>query len=502
VSLRRRLALLSAAAVAVAVVLASVFVYVLVRDSLRDQVDDDLRRQADQATGRLESAFMRVLPPDATVTADDLRAVVSRVQELETRASEGEEKVEEARPEHGATAAPVPPPDLLGLGPPGEPARQGQIIGAGGERIPAPGTTIEIPISDTDRRLAAEGGEATIEDAQSGDTPLRVLTQPLTDGAALQVAASLRDTEDTLSNLLLILFLVSAGGIALAAALGPVVARAALAPAGDVSDAAEEVARTKDLTRRIEVRGGDELGRLAHSFNEMMAALESSEASQRRLVADASHELRTPLATLRTNIETLGRAEQMDKAERDRLVADVTDELEELTELVADVVELAREPRGAERGETLVLQDVHLEELARDAVERAERRARRLTLVERFEPAVVTGDPERLGRAISNLLDNAAKWSPVGGEVEIEVSPGRVAVRDHGPGFSAEDLPRVFDRFWRSDEARGKHGSGLGLAIVQRVAEEHGGRAVAANAEGGGAIVSIELPAPQPQGSS
>ena len=360
-SLRRRLALLSAAAVAIAVVLASVFVYILVRDSLRDQVDDDLRRQADQTTGRLEQVFMRVLAPDAAVPVGGLRSVVTRAQALEAKQGGGEPP-----PEHGADAVPAPPPDVLALAPqgPGAPGQQGQIIGVNGERIPTPGTTIDIPISDTDKQLAAEGGEPTIEDASAGDTPLRVLTQPLTNGAALQIAASLRDTEDTLSNLVVILFLVSAGGIALAAALGPVVARTALAPAGDVSDAAEEVARTKDLTRRIEVRGDDELGRLAHSFNEMLAALEVSEASQRRLVADASHELRTPLATLRTNIETLGRTEEMEKGERDRLVADVTDELEELTELVSDVVELAREPRGGDRGETLVLQDVHLEELA------------------------------------------------------------------------------------------------------------------------------------------
>ncbi len=324
-----------------------------------------------------------------------------------------------------------------------------------------------------------------------------MLTQPLANGAALQVAASMESTEDTLSTLVLILFLVSAGGVALAAALGPVVARAALAPAGEVSDAAVEVARTHDLTRRIEVRGDDELGRLAASFNEMMEGLERSEAAQRRLVADASHELRTPLATLRTNIETLGRGERLEPAERDRLVEDLTEELEEMTGLVSDVVELAREP-GANQ---VAPQDVRLDELAHDAVERARRRARGLDFSERLSPSLVSGDPARIGRAISNLLDNAAKWSPEGGTIEVEVAEGAVAVRDHGPGFAAEDLPRVFDRFWRSDEARGTPGSGLGLAIVQRVAEEHGGTAAAANAEGGGARVTIRLPA-EPQAAS
>jgi two-component system sensor histidine kinase MprB len=317
-----------------------------------------------------------------------------------------------------------------------------------------------------------------------------VLTQPLAGGTAIQVARSLEDTNHTLNTLIIILAVVSAGGVALAAALGPVVARAALAPAGEVSDAAEKVAETHDLTHRIEVRGDDELGRLAASFNEMMAALERSEAAQRRLVADASHELRTPLATLRTNIETLGRSDRIDSEERKRLVADVTEELEEMTQLVGDVVELARAPGQ----DAIARQDVALDELARDAIERAERRARGIRFERHSHPSLVHADPERLGRAISNMLDNATKWSPPGGRVEVDVGEGRVTVRDHGPGFPDGELDRVFDRFWRADEARGKPGSGLGLAIVQRVAEEQGGSARAWNAGDGGAVVRLELP--------
>jgi len=356
--------------------------------------------------------------------------------------------------------------------------------------VSMPGSSIRIPVSSADRSLAAAGGQERIEDAKAGDTSLRVLTRALPTGMALQVARSLEDTNSTLNTLVIILALVSAGGIALGAALGPVVARAALAPARDVSATAEEVARTHDLTHRIEVRGDDELGRLAASFNEMMAALERSEAAQRRLVADASHELRTPLATLRTNIETLGRSERIDPAERRRLVADVTEELEEMTGLVGDIVELAREPGG----DGIARRDVALDELTRDAIERAERRARGLSFEPKIEPSIVHADPQRLGRAISNLLDNARKWSPPGGTIEVSVSGGRVSVRDHGPGFPDGDLHKVFDRFWRADEARGTPGSGLGLAIVQRVAEEHGGTAEAANAPGGGAVVSLELP--------
>jgi two-component system, OmpR family, sensor histidine kinase MprB len=485
-SLRRRLALLSGAAVALTVVLASVIVYALVRDRLRDQVDDDLRGQADTAMARAESVFTQAIAPGGSVAPGALGAIVARAQVPPDQAAPPERALATKGQPGSAQILALPPPS------PGASPAVGQIIGADGTAIQGPGTSVKIPVSSTAREVAAQAGEPELEDVEvGGDTTLRVLTQPLVRGAALQVATSLEPTQDTLSSLVVILFLVSAGGIALAAALGPVVARTALAPAGEVSDAAEEVARTQDLTRRIEVRGSDELGRLAASFNQMMAALERSESAQRQLVADASHELRTPLATLRTNIETLGRRDRIDPAEREQLVGDLSDELEEMTELVADVVELARLP-GQDGG--AVREDVALDELARDAVERSRRRARELRFEERISPSLVRGDRQRLGRAISNMLDNACKWSRSGDTVVVEVAGGRVSIRDQGPGFSEEDLPRVFDRFWRSDDARGKPGSGLGLAIVQRVAEEHGGTATAANANGGGALVSLELP--------
>jgi two-component system, OmpR family, sensor histidine kinase MprB len=472
VSLRRRLALLSALAVAFAVLLASALVYALVRDRLRSDIDSDLRRQADITTHRFEAGPVGVV---GSAAGSGVVAAPPPGTHAAGSPSPG--------PPVSITQA-VPPPE------PGEPAALAQLISPNGTVAAMPDSEIRIPVSGEDRILAAQGGKPRLEDTEVKGTSLRVLTQPLPNGMALQVARSLEDTNQTLSTLVIILALVSAGGIALAAALGPVVARAALAPAGEVSEAAEEVARTRDLTHRIEVRGDDELARLAASFNEMMAALELSQAAQRRLVADASHELRTPLATLRTNIETLGRSDELDPAERKRLVADLTQELEEMTELVGDVVELAREP-----GEDAVArQDVALDELTRDAIERAQRRGRGLRFEPDLEPSLVHGDPERLGRAISNLLDNASKWSPPDGTIEVRVAGGRVVVRDHGPGFPDGDLDKVFDRFWRSDDSRGKPGSGLGLAIVQRVAEEHGGRAEAANAPDGGAVVSLELP--------
>jgi two-component system, OmpR family, sensor histidine kinase MprB len=501
VSLRRRLALLSALAVAFAVLLASGLVYTLVRDRLRSDIDNDLQHQADVVTQRADQVAPLIagsvqgggavqgggpvtVAPQPGVTFSK-RGKPVPPPGFQSKAKG--KKSKNARPEPGdriflQRAVPTPGP--------GAPPSLAQLIGPNGEVLTDAGGQLQLPVSATDRTLATNGGEASFSDVQAKGTSLRVLTQPLPMGGAIQVARSLEDTDHTLNTLIIILAAVSAGGIALAAGLGPFVARAALAPAGEVSDAAEEVARTHDLTHRIEVRGDDELGRLAASFNEMMAALQVSEAAQRRLVADASHELRTPLATLRTNIETLGRTEDLDPAERKRLVADLTQELEEMTELVGDVVELARAPGQ----DAIARQDVALDELTRDAIERAQRRAREMNFKPDLHPSLVHADAQRLGRAISNMLDNACKWSPPGGEIDVEVSGGRVTVRDHGAGFPEDGLDKVFDRFWRADDARGKPGSGLGLAIVQRVAEEHDGRAVASNAEDGGAVVSLQLP--------
>jgi two-component system, OmpR family, sensor histidine kinase MprB len=487
VTLRRRLGLLSAVAVAVTVLLASALVYLLVRDRLRSDIDNDLRHQANMVVERATQAGPVVTGSVEGPTTFGTGAGAPGPPGIPPAPTTTTKEGKKVKPEAGERVflqQAVPPPA------PGAPASLAQLIDRDGDVVTGIGGQVQLPVSDEDRELAANGGNSQFTDASAQGTSLRILTQPLANGGAIQVARSLADTNHTLNTLVIILAAVSVGGIALAAALGPVVARTALAPAGEVSDAAEEVARTHDLTHRIEVRGDDEFGRLATSFNEMLSALEVSEAAQRRLVADASHELRTPLATLRTNIETLGRSENLDPEERRRLVGDITDELEEMTELVADVVELARAP-GQDAVER---QDVALDELTRDAIERAERRARDMTFEEDLRPTLVHADAQRLGRAISNMLDNAGKWSPPGGRIEVSVADGRVTVRDHGPGFPKGDLDKVFDRFWRADDARGKPGSGLGLAIVQRVADEHDGTATASNAEDGGAVVSLELP--------
>jgi two-component system, OmpR family, sensor histidine kinase MprB len=323
-----------------------------------------------------------------------------------------------------------------------------------------------------------------------GGDHLRVLTAPMGSGRAIQVARSLEEVDGTLHTLLLVLGLVSLGGVAVAAFLGWAISRTAMAPLAELTETTEHVARTSDLHHRIEVNGSrDELARLAGSFNAMLAELDRSVTAQRRLVADASHELRTPLTSLRTNIEVLAAKNGLAPDERNRLLADVVAQLGELGVLVGNLVDLAREEEP-----DVGAGELRLDELVAEAVERARRNApgRRFTLVS--EPCEVQGVADRLERAVGNLLDNAAKWSPADGEIEVSVRDGEISVRDHGPGIDADDLPHVFERFYRAPNARSMPGSGLGLAIVSQVAESHGGSVEAGAAPGGGALVTLSLP--------
>jgi two-component system sensor histidine kinase MprB len=295
--------------------------------------------------------------------------------------------------------------------------------------------------------------------------------------------------DHTLNRLAVVLVLVSLAGIGVAAALGVLVARAALAPVRTLTTTTERVSKTKDLSERLAVRGDDELARLAMSFNRMLAALEASSEAQRQLVADASHELRTPLASLLMNIELLGENGRLARADREPVIADLTGQIHELTVLVDDLVDLARaEPSEADA------EHVRLDEIVAEAVARAELHARGQRFILELEPSTVMGVAPRIHRAVNNLLDNAVKWNRAGQPIEVRVRDGEVSVRDHGPGFTAADLPYVFDRFYRATQSRGLPGAGLGLAIVRQVADAHGGTVEATNAEGGGALLRMRLP--------
>ena len=223
----------------------------------------------------------------------------------------------------------------------------------------------------------------------------------------------------------------------------------------------------------------------------MLGALDESQRAQRQLVADASHELRTPLTSLRTNIEVLARRSDLEPAKRAALLADLTGQLEEMSVLVTDLVEVAADGRPE-----LEASEVQLDAVAQDAVTRAQRLAPQITFRTDLQESIVHGVPSRLERAIGNLLDNAVKWSEPGSVVELRVAGGEVVVRDHGPGIDAADLPHVFDRFYRAASARALPGSGLGLAIVRQVASEHGGSVTIESPPGGGTLVRLTLPEP------
>jgi two-component system sensor histidine kinase MprB len=307
-------------------------------------------------------------------------------------------------------------------------------------------------------------------------------------GTAVETWGPLNAIESALAETRFRLGLVALGSVLLAGALGTIVARAALTPVRRLTNIVEDVARTRDLSKRVSMTSSDELGRLAASFNLMLGELETSLRSQRQLVADASHELRTPLTSLRTNLELLERGQPADPVERQHVLADLVGQMERLSTLVSDLIDLARDERVQ-----LVIEDVSLDEVATDAI--AEMRMRYPEI--RFQldggPTVVRGVRSRILRAVTNLLDNAGKWSPAGGVVEVAVRTNEVTVRDHGPGIAPEDEARVFDRFWRAPAARQLPGSGLGLAIVKDVAETHGGRVTLERPTGGGAFFRLRL---------
>jgi len=486
VSLRTRIAAVASAAVALAVLGAAVSVYLAVRSDLRGQIDESLTRRAQD---------LGVGPGAGGPPPDDgaRRLGAGAPHGFHLPLNDG------AGPGHH----PYPPTVA--------PARFGgasgyvQFVTAGGA-IAVPGgqgSTPKIALSAADRGIAARGAGRSLSDRTVRGTHLRVLTLGAGPaqaggglGGAIMIARPLAEVDRELRQVLLILLIVGVAGIAIAAALGALVARTALTPIARFTRAAETLTGRLDLSRRLPVSGRDELARLARSFNATLDELERSLGAQRQLIADASHELRTPIASLRANIQTLEHSARLPADEQASLRADIIEELDELTSLVSDVVELARGSRSEASWE-----DVRLDLIVEDAVARTRRRGE-LQFELELEPTSVRGEADRVNRAVSNLLDNARKWSQPGGLVEVTLHGGVLTVRDHGPGFKDEDLPRVFERFYRAEGARKLPGSGLGLAIVRQAAEAHHGSVSAENAPGGGARLcvsfgpSLAVPAP------
>jgi two-component system, OmpR family, sensor histidine kinase MprB len=449
-TLRKRLSLIAAASVAIAVTIAVAACYAIVRSQVRAQVTDALNSQV--AAVQVSGFVQRAVPGNAASS--------------------------------------------------GGPAPYNQTVLADGQVYQREGG-LALPISSQDLKMARTGRGSTISDIWVNGSHLRMLSlavnvqigdQPV--AGVLQLARPLNGVDMILRHLRLFLALIVVGGVAVAALLGRMASRRVLAPLAEVADVAQEIGDTDDLTKRLHIQADDEVGQLAANFNAMLDRLETSRdaldesvRAQRQLVADASHELRTPVTSLRTNIEVLLEGGELEPEDRRRLLADVVEQSEELTALVGDLIELARGDQAGPETD-----DVRLDGVAAESLARARRNAPAIQFEAHMLPTLIDGVPERLGRAINNLLDNAARHSPPGGTVEMQVGPQGVEVRDHGPGVEPDDLPYVFDRFFRGRNSRGRQGSGLGLAIVRQVADQHGGSVSVANAADGGAIFTLHLP--------
>ncbi|QDP83567.1 HAMP domain-containing histidine kinase [Nocardia otitidiscaviarum] len=356
-----------------------------------------------------------------------------------------------------------------------------------------------LPVDDRTRAVANGSAAAYFSDFTTDGLPMRMYTAPLRPGSAVQVAQR-ADTVSTGQRRVGLALLAAAGvGTLLAAVIGTTLARRALAPVETLTRAAEEVARTRNPDRHIAITGSDELARLAASVNTMLDELDAAltaerdaRAAQRRLVADASHELRTPLTALRTDIDLLRRARRLSPEHLDETAAALRVRAEELSGLVTDLIDLARDDDPT--APRVPFEDLRADTLVRDCLDQARRHWPAIAFDTELEPTTVYGNPERLTRAVTNLLDNAAKFSPPHGTVRVELTGRCLSVRDGGPGIAAQDLPHVFDRFYRSPTARSTPGHGLGLAIVAQVAAAHDAQLTVASELGHGAEFRLSFP--------
>ncbi|MEM9467156.1 MAG: HAMP domain-containing sensor histidine kinase [Actinomycetota bacterium] len=459
-SLRLRLALLFGVLVAVGIGIASVSAYLATDDALGDEIDGFLRTRAQEINEGVRTAPVGG-PEDRRGGRDDDPPADGPDDSLEVDSLL----------------------DLFSF----DADSIIQVINADGEVEGSDGGV--LPVSQSDLELAASPGRETFRDITIDFVDYRMITRHLDGGGAVQVARELEETQRILARLGTTFVWIGVAVSVVAAIAGWLVARRTTKPLRRLSTAAREIADTQDLATPIPVAGRDEVGTLAESLSTMTEALATSREQQRRLVMDAGHELRTPLTSIRANVEFLERIGDADPAQRREVVDAVTLEVEELSALITELVELATDSRD----DDVPAEPVVLAGVVDTAVQRFRRRSARTVSVQ-VDDSVVMGRPPLLDRALTNLLGNADKFTPDDAPIEVDVRAGAVRVRDHGPGFPAEDLPHVWERFYRSAATRTMPGSGLGLAIVAQIVERHGGRVHASNAADGGAIVGFDLP--------
>lgn len=476
-TLQARLALALAVLAAISVVVVAVITYVATDHRLHDNIDAELASYA-----------ARLHDPDGRFA----RQLCSTLSGQGTTATPAPTVPTSPAPGSGGPGAAPPFGELGGLLA-GLPQGAVQCLDVNGTVTGWTGP-VDLPVTDDARALAASSAEATAPRPRHPETQVvhgdsyRVVTVPVPGGGAVRIARSLADTDSTLGSIRDLSIGLGIAVIALAAAAGWFIARRTIRPVLRLTDAAEAVGATGRLEVPVPSAGKGEVGRLSRAFGSMLDALNRSRSQQQRLVQDAGHELRTPLTSLRANIGTLRLHPDLAAGPRSQLLADLDSELRELSQLVDELVALTVDRYDDEPEQT-----VHLDELVRRAVERAERRTGRSIGLD-AAPATAVARPEALLRAVANLLDNAAKFTPQDTPIEVAVRPRRIEVRDHGPGIDPADLDHVFDRFYRAVQVRSLPGSGLGLSIVREAVERADGTVTAANAPDGGARFTIELP--------
>ncbi len=488
-SLRTRLTLAGGGAVFVALAIASSVIYVEVRSKLHDQVDVSLIQSAEGIAFKWAGEHDALKLP-TTKTASTAKGA------------------------DGAPAVPTTPKqprkptirvfgkDTSGLFQvvPNLAAVANGGLSASGAPLPTPApatSTLSAALRASPKLLGHDESVARglsppyFRDLRFNGAQARLYTMrlPSSSDGLVRTIRPLTEANATIANVRWLLLGLTLGGALAAAVLGRLAANAVLRPVRVLAGTVREVSATRDLNRRIPVSGRDELASLAGDFNAMLASLDESQHVQQQLIADASHELRTPLTAHRANIELLARPD-LPVDLRQRVLGAAVRSIEELSSLVGDLIQAARDGRSVDARAPLPL-----DALVAAAVERAQLRAPSLRFESRLEPSPLVGARSRLERAIDNVLDNAIKWSPPGGTVEVRLLDGSLTVRDHGPGIPETDLPHVFDRFYRAASARSLPGSGLGLAIVKQTVDDHGGSVTVANADGGGALVTLRFEA-------